>query len=113
MPTFDHHRYVRKDSVVVDATISDSWTADGDYIIKRLHLQNADGSGLTDSTFYYKIGEHVFTRPEVPAVIFGPDKEITPEINVIITKGQKLDWTIKNKEAATTDFLLTLEIWKP
>jgi len=113
MPIFNHHRYVREDAVAVDAIVSDSWTADADYIIKRLHLQNADGSGLTDSTLYFKIGERVFTRPEVPATIYGPDRELTPEVNIIITKGEKLDWTIKNKEAAATDFLLTLEIWKP
>jgi len=113
MPIFNHHRYVRKDAVAVDATVSDSWTADADYIIKRLHLQNATGDALINSTLYFKIGEKVFTRPEVPAVIFGPDRRLTPEVNIIITKGEKLDWTIKNKEAGATDFLVTLEIWKP
>lgn len=113
MPKFDHHRYVRKDTVEVNATISDTWTADADYIIKRIHLQNAIGTTLTDSTFYYKIGEHVFTRPVVPAVVFGPYIELTPELNLIITKGEKLAWTFKNKEIAQFDLLMTLEVWTP
>jgi len=113
MPTFHHFRYWKKESIADGSTASDYWQADDNYIIRRIFIQNASGAGLTASTFYFKIGERVYTRPEVPATVLGPDIEVSPILNIPITKGEKLDWTFKNQEGSTISVLITFEVWKP
>jgi len=113
MGVFKYFRNWRKDNVASGATVSDSWTADDNYIIRRIYLQRADGVGLTASTFYFKIGDRVFTREEVPATVLGPDVEVTPVLDISITKGEKLDWIFKNLEGTTISVLVTLEVWSP
>lgn len=108
---FKFHRYWRKDGITHGATVTDSWTADEDYIIKRIHLQRSDGVALTASTFYWKIADRVYTREEVPGRILAPDALTSPVLDVPISKGEKLDWVFKNLEGTTIHILVTLEVW--
>jgi len=92
------------------ATYSDSWTADEDYTIKRIHVMRKDGAGITKSTIYIKIGPRVFTREIAPAAVFGPDVEVTTIVDIPFTKGEKLDFTLKNLEGVTIAFFIYFEV---
>jgi len=107
------YKYFEKDAIADGATYSDEWTAEEEYIIKRVHVANKDGSSFTDSTLYLKISELVYTRPVVPAVNLGPDVLTSPELNIKFTKGAKLEFTFKNLEGKTVSVMITFETWKP
>jgi len=106
---FKFYKTFESGSIADGATYSDSWTADEDYIIKRVHIMRTDGAGITKSTFYFKIGPRVFTREIAPAAVFGPDVEVTTVVDIPFTKGEKLDFTFKNLEGATLEFYIYFE----
>jgi hypothetical protein len=108
---FKYFRHWRKDGIATGATVSDTWTAEEDLVIKRIHIQRTDGVSLTASTFYFKISGDVYTREEVPATVLGPNVQVSPELNITIPKSAKLDWTFKNNEGATISVMVTLEVW--
>ena len=113
MAQLKYFKTIEKDSLADGGTWSDDWTPDEDVVIKRIYLKKKDGSAFTDSTFYMKISEDVYTRSVVPAAILGPDKEVSPEINVPVKAHQKIDWTFKNNEGSAVDLFLVFEVWTP
>jgi len=113
MAEFKFFKHFSTTSLADGSTWSDSWTADDNYVIKRIHLQRGDGAGFTKSTFYFKIADRVYTREVVPASVLGPDVEVSPVLNIPFSKGEKLDFTFKNEEGTTIDVLLTFEVWTP
>jgi len=102
--TFEH------DNIATGTTVTGSWTADENYVIKRVHIMNKAGTALTASTIYFKIGDRVFTRELAPAVIFGPNVQVSPELNIPLTKGEKLDYTFKNNEGAAISIFICFEV---
>ena len=93
-------------------TFSDEWTADDDYRIKRIYLLRQDGSAFTASTFYLAIAGEPMTHDSVPAAVLGPDKEVTPELNLEFRNGQKLEFTLTNGEGASIDIFVVFEYEK-
>ena len=110
---FKYYKTFEEDSISDGDTYEDTWEATEDLIIKRIHIINKSGAGFTDSTFYFKIADRVYTREVVPAVVLGPDVETTPELNIPIYKGEKLSFTFKNLEGSTVSVYITLEVWTP
>jgi len=106
---FAFHRTFEYDGLADGAKFEDSWVADKDYVIVRVHIRRKDGYALHKSTFYWKIGDRVFTRPVVPAGILAEDALISPVLNVPFTKGEKLDFTFLNLEGATIDVFITFD----
>jgi hypothetical protein len=102
--TFEH------DNVADGTTVSNSWTAEENYIIKRIHIIRKDGASLTKSTFYFKIGDRVFTREIVPANIFRERVDISPEINITFSKSEKLDYIFKNQEGTAISIFIVFEV---
>jgi len=102
--TFEH------DSITAGATVSGTFTAEEDVVLKRIYIARKDGIALTASTFYLIIGKMVYTREVVPASVLGPDIELTPELSIPISTPQKLDYTLKNLEGATISIFILLEI---
>jgi len=107
---FSHVKTFEKDAIAHEATYSDSWVADKDYVIKRLMIARKNGTGLTASTIYFKIADRVYTREIAPAVYFGPDVEVTPVLNIPFKKGEKLDFTFKNLEGVAIDVYVYFEV---
>ena len=103
--TFEH------DSIAAGSTVSSSWTADEDLVIKRVFIARKDGTALTASTFYFKIADRVYTREVAPAIVFGRTVDISPEVNISFTKGEKLDYVFKNLEGATISIFVYFEVW--
>ncbi len=101
------------DNIGSGSAYKDSWTADADYLIKRIFLIRKDGKAFTASTFYFKIGDRVFTREISPAIVFGPDIETSPEVNIKFSKGEKLDFTLTNKEGETISVFVCFEVHTP
>jgi len=101
--TFEH------DNIAAGATVSGSWTADENYVIKRVHIMNKAGTALTASTIYFKIADRVFTRELAPAAVFGPNVQVSAELNISFSKGEKLDYTFKNNEGATISVFICFE----
>jgi len=106
---FKFFKTFKHDKVDDTTTVSDSWTADEDYIIKRVFIRRKDGYALHKSTFYFKIGDRVFTHELVPAGILAEDALITPVLDIPFTKGEKLDYTFKNLEGVSIDVYIVFE----
>ena len=104
-----YFKTIEEDSLADSASWTDDWTPDEDLVIKRIYLKNKDGSAFTDSTFYLKVSEDVYTHSIVPAAILGPDKEISPEVNIPVNAHEKISWTFKNNEGATVSLFLVFE----
>ena len=102
--TFEH------DNIASGATVSGSWVAEENYTIKRIHIIRKDGASITRSTFYFKIGDRVFTREFAPASIFGEDIEISPELNISFAKSEKLDYIFRNLEGVTISIFIVFEV---
>lgn len=94
------------------STYEDSWTADEPLKIKRIYLKRGDGAAFTDSLFYFKIVGTIYTHPDVPAAILGPDKELSPVLDIPFPKGAKLDFSFKNTEGAAVDVYVVFEVEK-
>jgi len=113
MGDFKYYKYYEKDGLADTGTHEDTWEADEDLLIKRIHLARKDGSAFTDSNFYMKIKDRVYTHDVVPCVCLGPDKLTSPELNIPFKKGEKLAFTLKNLEGATVSVMETFEAWSP
>lgn len=109
MPELKYFKTIEKDSLAAAGSWSSDWTPDIDLVIKRIYLKNKDGSAFTDSSFYLKISELVYTHSIVPAAILGPDREISPELNIPVSAHEKVAWTLKNNEADTVSLFLVFE----
>lgn len=101
--TFEH------DSIAAGTTVSGSWTADENYVIRRIHILRKDGASLPASTIYFKIGARVFTHEVVPVAVLGPDIEISTVVDIDFSKGEKLDYTFKNLEGTTISIYIYFE----
>jgi len=101
--TFEH------DGIADGTTVSDSWVADEDFIIKRVFIRRKDGYALHKSTYYFKIADRVFTRELVCAGVLAEDALITPILDIPFSKGEKLDYTFKNLEGTTIDIFIIFE----
>lgn len=110
---FKYFKHFDKDGVADGATHEDTWEADEDLVLKRIYLARKDGSPFTKSTFYLKIKERVYTHKVVPCAVLGPDRRLTPELNIPFNKGEKLAFTLKNLEGAAQDVMETFECWSP
>jgi len=113
MARFAFYKTFEKDALADGAKWDESWVADADYIIKRIHVARKDGASFTDSLFYWKIEEVVYTKPSVPCIVLGPDVLVTPELNVELKNKQKISWTLHNREGASIDVMLYFELWHP
>mgnify|MGYP000480477907 CR=1 FL=1 len=102
--TFEH------DSISAGSSVSGSWYADDNYVIKRIHVISKDGTTLYNSTLYFKISDKVYTREKVPVAILGKDQETTTEVNISFTKGEKLDYTFSNNETSAVSIFIVLEV---
>jgi hypothetical protein len=107
---FKYYKTFEHDSIASGSTVSGSWTADEDLVIKRVHVVRKDGTALTASTIYFKIADRVFTRELAPAVVFGKTCDISAELNIPFSKGEKLDYTFKNLEGATISVFIYFEV---
>ena len=110
---FKYYKYFEKDSFVDGAVHEETWRADENLVIKRIHLARKDGSAFTKSTFYLKISENVYTHPVVPCISLGPDKLTSPELNIPFSLGEILAFTLKNLEGAAISVMETFEMWSP
>jgi len=113
MPELKYWKTIEKDSLADTGSWSDDWTPDEDIVLKRIYLKNKDGSAFTDSTFYLEVAGVPYTHALIPAAVVGPDREVTPEIDVPVKAHQKIAWTFKNNEGATVSLFLTFECFRP
>jgi hypothetical protein len=109
MPEFYYWKTFEYDSLANGGSWSDDWDVDEDLTIKRIYLRNKDGSAFTNSTFYLKISEDVFTRSIVPAGILGSRVDITPEVNIPVKAKERISWTFKNNEGSAVSLFLVFE----
>jgi len=88
----------------------ETWVAEEDMVIKRIHIVEKGGTTLRKSTFYFKIAGRVYTRELIPCSIFGPDVLVTPVINVPFKKAEEFSFTLKNQEGAAIDLWVSVEL---
>jgi hypothetical protein len=109
MPEFYYWKTFEYDSLADGGSWSDDWDVDEALTIKRIYLINKAGTAFTNSTFYLKISEDVFTRSIVPAVVCGPRVDITPEVNIPVKAKERISWTFKNNEGGEVSLFLVFE----
>ena len=110
---FKFFKYFEKDAVADGATYEDKWSPDENAEIKRIHLARKDGSSFTDSTFYFKVLEKVYTHKVVPCNVLGPDKLTSPQLDIPVDAKETFSFTLKNLEGVAADVMVTLECWEP
>ena len=110
---FKFYKYFEKDGLAVDAPYEDEWAPTEAVKIKRIHLVNKATAAFTDSTFYLKVGDHVYTVDVVPCVCLGPDIKTSPELDIPVAAKETLAFTLKNLEDASVDVMVALECWEP
>jgi hypothetical protein len=113
MPAFAYYKYFEKDSLADGATYDDSWVADENLILKRIHIMDKAGAALTKSTFYLKVGPDVYTRTVVPAQLLPPGVEDSPVLDITFANGVALNFTFKNLEGAAKSIMICFEVWRP
>jgi len=110
---FKFYKVFEHDNIADGTTVSGSWTADENYLIKRVHIINKAGAPLNKSTIYFKIGDRVFTREIAPALVFGQNVQVTAVLDIPFGKGEKLDYTFKNNEGSAVSIFIALEVHTP
>lgn len=111
MPEFKYFKTFEKDALANGATYEDSWVIDEDIVIRRIFIRLKDGTKPVKSTFWYEIPGRTFTKPVIPCAELGEDILVTPILDITFTKGEKLNWVLKNSEGAAKDWFLTFECW--
>jgi len=111
--TFAEYKYFERDNVADGGTYEDDWTPTEDRVIKRIHLARKDGASFTDSTFYLKIDDKVYTLDVVPCNVLGPDILTSPVLDIKVKAKATLSFVLKNLEGATISVMVTLELHKP
>jgi len=111
MPKFLFYKFDSTTGLADGSTWEAEYTADEDYIIKRIYIKRMTGEDLTKSKVTFLLAGVPITKPEALAYNFGPDILVNPELDLRISKGGKLSWTFKNLEGVAIDVGLTLEIW--
>jgi len=109
---FAFYKTFEKDNLADGAVFEETWTPDRDLVLKRIHTKRKDGVALTESTFYFKVAETVYTHALVPAAILGPDILVSPVLDIPIIKGQPFSFTFKNQEGATISIFISFEAWE-
>jgi len=108
---FKYFKTFEKDSLADGSEYSDTWYPDEDIVIKRIYLLNKDGSAFTDSEFYLKVKESVYTLSIVPAKVLGEQRNVTPELNIPVTAKQVVGFTFTNNEGSTISLYIVFECW--
>jgi len=110
--TFKCFKTIDVGSVAAGATFSGEWISDADYLIKRVYFVDKTGTPLYNVPITARIAEDVWTKDIAPAIIFGPDKLLAPEIDKPITKGEKFEFSGENLTGAAIDLFVVLELWE-
>ena len=107
-----YFKYFESGTVHDTLTFEQTWYPDTDIKIKRIYIARTTGESFTDSTFYLKVKETVYTHEVVPCVILGPDKLTSPELDIPVKAKQVISMVAKNREGVDVTFMITLECWE-
>jgi hypothetical protein len=113
MPAFAYYKYFDIDNLADGASYSDSWVADENLVIHRIHIMDKAGAALTKSTFYLKVGPNVYTRAVVPAALLPKGADASPVLDISFPLGQSLEFTLKNLEGSAKSIMICFEVWRP
>ena len=111
--TLKYFKYFERNALADTGLYEDTWYPDVDIKIRRIYLARKDGSSFTDSTFYLKVKETVYTYTIVPCNVLGPDKLTSPLLDIPVGAKQVIAFTLKNLEGAAIDVMATFECWEP
>jgi len=109
---FDHIRYIEVTGVADGSPFSGEWTADDDYIIKRIFIRRSDGGSWTKSTITIKIDEVASTKTKSSVAIWGSDVLNALVIDYDFPKDRVFKFEGVNQEGLTIDVRVELELWK-
>jgi len=87
------------------------WTSDGDYTIKRIYFVEKTGAPIRQVEVTIRLETTSFTDDFVPAIFFEPGMRHLIELDLKISRAQKIVFGIKNNEAASRSFYVVLELW--
>jgi len=113
MGGFKYYKTYEKAAVADGGTYEDTWRADENLKIKRVHVIEKGGTVLRKSTLYLKVKERVHTHAVVPCNVLGEDMSKSPVLDFALNDGETLAFTLKNGEGASKDFFITFEAWEP
>ena len=109
MGSLRFYKTFEKDGLASGSSWVQTWTAEEDMRIKRVHIVEKSGRTLRKSTFYMKIAGTVYTRELIPCSVVGPDVLVTPVLDIPFAKASELSFTLKNNEGVAIDLFTTFE----
>ena len=103
-------------SISAGSTKEDSWSADDDYVIKRIYIvettETAVGPQFLTGTF--RVDGYVFTKDSVNLSLFSGYRNQVPELDISFGKGKTFYYSVKNNHSSSAiSAHLILELWKP
>jgi hypothetical protein len=98
-------------SVAAGATTEASWEVDGDFTLRRILFIEKTGASIRAVEVTFRVDAAGYTEDVVPAHILDPSNVLNPELNIKLTKGQKVVFGIRNAEAAARNLYAVLELW--
>ena len=102
-------------SIAAGNTSSGSWTADDDYVIKKIFIKEVTETavGLQFLNCTFRVDNYTFTKDEVRAILLSGWQNQIPELNITLSKGQTFYYSITNEHSSSAiEPVIILELEK-
>ncbi|MCD6590270.1 hypothetical protein J7K74_03765 [Candidatus Woesearchaeota archaeon] len=112
MAKFHSFKTFGPETISAGAKWENNWTADEDYIIKRIYIVDQEGKDLYNIVCTFQIEQFVFTKDKIPAALLGATKLTSLELDLDLKKDHVFKWAITNNDSVSRTLYLILELWK-
>ena len=112
---FNTFKQIDLGTITAGATVTSSWTADDDYVIKRIYVveYTATPVGTQFLTATLRVEDYTFTKDQVVLSVFDGKANQVPELNIEFKKGSTFYYSVKNNHASSSiSAYIILELWK-
>lgn len=107
-----YFKTINSGTITPSGSVTKDWTADRDYIIKKVWVVNRGGTATEDIDLTIQFGDHFKTLDYVNAYPFEEMLKNAWEPNEQLRKGERVVITFKNNDTANNgemDFVMLLE----
>jgi len=110
-----YYKYIDLGTITAGSTVSNSWSADDDYKIKRIFVVETTGTkvGVRFLTATLRIDSYVFTKDKVNLDLFEGKSNQVPVLDFPFTKGKTFYYSVTNNHGTDSiSAVMILELWK-
>jgi hypothetical protein len=98
-------------SIAAGATAEATWEVDGDFTWHKLYIVEKTGATVYKVELTIRIDAAGYTEDVVPAALFLFNNTLNPDLDLKISKGQKIVFGARNNETAARNLYAVLELW--